>query len=132
MRSFGVNMIVPSQPSACEIDGIAPDLDQSTADARDVEKVVDEPQQCVGLGIDGDDQFGDRRLRIAAPQQVHRVRDRRERMAQFVTQHGQELVFPLIGRDEAGRDAGAERDIIDGEQQQLGTFGIAGKFPGVQ
>ena len=31
----------------CEIDAVASDLDQSTADARDVQKVVDEPQQCL-------------------------------------------------------------------------------------
>ena len=30
-----------------EIDAVASDLDQSTTDARDVQKVVDEPQQCL-------------------------------------------------------------------------------------
>ena len=56
------------------------------------------------------------------------MRNRRERMPQFVTQHREELVLRLIGRDEAGRDAGASGHIIEGEQH----LGQQAFVPGVE
>src|SRR6185436_2653130 len=64
-----------------EIDGFASDLEQPTTDARDIQKVIDDPQQFVTLGIDGVEQFGERRLRITESRQVNRMHDWRERVA---------------------------------------------------
>ena len=63
-----------------EIDGFASDLEQPTTDARDIHKVIDDPQQLVSLDIDGVEQFGDCRLRMTESQQVDRMDDWRERV----------------------------------------------------
>ena len=81
-----------------EVDRLALQRDLAARDARDVEQVVDQPRQLVDLALD--DVARARALlvgQLLEPHQLHRVADRRQRVAQLVRQHGQELVLAAVG-----------------------------------
>ena len=67
-------------------------------DARDVQQVVDEPRHVIGLPADHIAGPVHRGLRdVVALHDVHGVADRRQRVAQLVGQHRQELVLAPVG-----------------------------------
>ena len=72
------------------------ELDLAARDARDVEQVVDQARQVPHLALD------DRALAFAGvdaaqAHQLQRGQDRRQRVAQLVAEHGQELVLGAVG-----------------------------------
>ena len=76
-----------------ELDGLAAQLDLAACDARHVQQVVDQPHQVVDLALD--DLLLARRL-VGSPRSLIRPQrgdDRRQRVAQFVAEHRQELVL---------------------------------------
>ncbi len=91
---------LPLEDRARQLDGTAGDLGQfdpflpkfdlPVRDPRDVEQVVDEPHQALDLSLD--DVLLARRLILEA-HQLQRRQDRRQRIAQLVAEHGQELVL---------------------------------------
>ena len=98
-----------------------PHDDLALHDARNVEQVVDEPRHVVRLAADHVARPVHGRLRhIRALHDVHRVADGRERVAQLVRQHGEELVLApvrfLHGRVQARvlhGDGRTARDLLD-------------------
>ena len=101
------------------IEMFRPDLNQAVANARQVQEVVHE-------------QFPGGRVRVALPQQVDGVCDRRERVSKLMSQHGDELVLPLTAGDQPSGDVRASGDVVDREQQLFGPVGIAGDSPRAQ
>src|SRR5580765_444959 len=83
------------------------DRNQAVSDAREVEKIVHESHERLRLGIDRLEQFGGCGILVAFPQQVNRVCDRRQRVPELMTQHGDELILPLGTGDEPGRSVRA-------------------------
>ena len=81
-----------------EIDALALQLHLAAGDPRHVEEVVDEPGQVGDLPLD--DLPGPLRLLAAghrAAEDVEAVSDRRERIAQLVGEHRQELGLAPVG-----------------------------------
>ena len=72
-------------------------LDLAARDARHVEQVVDQADQVVDLALD-DGALVLERLVAAQPHQLQRGQDRRQRVAQLVAEHRQELVLGAVGR----------------------------------
>ena len=68
----------------------------------------------------------------ALPQQVDGVCDRRQRVSQLMSQHGDELILPLAAGDEPRRHVRASGDVLDREQQLFGPVSIAGDPPRAQ
>jgi len=81
---------------ARQVDGFELEVDLSTRDAADVQQVVHQADHLLELArhrvVHQMERAG---LELLAPHERHRVRDRRQRVAQFMAQHGQE------GRDAA-------------------------------
>ena len=80
---------------------LKPDL--ASADARDVEQVVDQPGQVLDLAID----HGIRASRLltawdGSSQHIQTVANRRQRVAQFVREHGHELVLAPVRLPQLG------------------------------
>jgi hypothetical protein len=75
----------------------AVDLDQATRDARDIEQVVDQRGQVADLAADDAAGLPDA-VFVGGPEseQLRRRRDRRERIAQLVGEHCQELVLAPV------------------------------------
>ena len=115
-----------------EIETFRPDLNQAATDTRQVQEFVHESQECLRLGIDRLEQFDGCGIRVALAQQVDRVCDRRQRVSQFMSQHGDELILPLAAGDEPRRHVRASGDVLDREQQLFGPVSIAGDSPRAQ
>ena len=79
-----------------ELDELGLQLDLAARDARDVEQVVDQPRQVVDLALD-DGALALRARLAAQPHQLQRRQDRRQRVAQLVAEHRQELVLRAVG-----------------------------------
>ena len=83
-----------------EVEGAAVELDLARHDPPDVEEVVDQSSELLHLA--GDDlagvRGGDAVRIIDAVQDVHGIADGPQRVAELVTQHGQELVLETVGR----------------------------------
>src|SRR5438552_4460459 len=83
-----------------EVEGAAGELDLARHDPPDVEEVVDQSSELLHLA--GDDlagvRGGDAVRIIDAVQAVHGIADGPQRVAELVTQHGQELVLEPVGR----------------------------------
>ena len=76
----------------------APQFDPALRDARDVEQVVDQSREMLDLPLDGRERRARVRIRYqSARQQLAGVADRRERIAQLVGEHRQELVLLPVG-----------------------------------
>ena len=69
--------------------------DLSGVDARHVQQVIDEMRQLPGLAPDDARRPG-AILRVFAVEQRGSIGHRRERIAQFMRQHGQELILATI------------------------------------
>ena len=65
-------------------------------DARDVEQVVDQPHQVPNLSLDHRMLSAPRRLALSLMSSERATRDRRERVAQLVPEHGQKLVLAPV------------------------------------
>ena len=76
------------------LEGPAIELDLAARDARHVEQVVDESSEMPDLAFDHGHLA---RLDLPQANQLHRRRDRRQRITQFVTEHRQELVLDAVG-----------------------------------
>ena len=68
----------------------------SLSDAGNVEQIVHQPHQMLQLPSD-DVARPLHGLRLATPEQFHRMNDGSERIAQLVAEHGQEFVLAPIG-----------------------------------
>ena len=76
------------------------ELDLAARDARDVEQVVDQPHQVLDLALDrsrGLAAIAGSGRRAGMPSRCSGVADRRQRIAQLVRQHRQELVLAPVG-----------------------------------
>src|SRR5262249_56108185 len=73
----------------------ASQLDPPLTDARDVEKVVDEADEMTDLALDHPTRGSDGGIRDASDE-AGRAQDRRERVAQLVSQHGCENVADAV------------------------------------
>jgi hypothetical protein len=112
-------------------------LDLALRDARDVEQVIDEPYQVVDLPLHNAHQPLD--LGVAAalePQHLQGGPQRGKRVAQLVTQHGQEYVLAAVGlaqglfrplQGQLGADAGQG----DGEVEGLGEVVVGAQLKGL-
>ena len=101
-------------------------LDLAGGDARDVEQVVDQAREVPHLALD-DVPLGRAGGAFAPRHQLERGDDRRQRVAQLVAEHGEELVLDPAGRlrlrqcrarlgEQAHvveRERGAARDLAD-------------------
>ena len=79
------------------VDGADLELDLAAGDPRHVEQVVDEPHELLQLA--GDQVARPHHLAgivAADAHDVHGVADRRQRIAQLVREHREELVLPLV------------------------------------
>jgi hypothetical protein len=83
-----------AQHGVGDLDGALAQVDLAARDARDVEQVVDQPRQVRGLTLERGE-FGHRGA--AQPHQLDGGRDRRQRIAQLVAEHRQELVLGAVG-----------------------------------
>ena len=92
-----------------EIETFRPDLNQAATDARQVQEVIHESQECLRLGIDRLEQFDGCGILVGFAQQVDGVCDRRQRVSQLMSQHGDELILPLAAGDEPCRHRPRER-----------------------
>ncbi len=79
-----------------DLDALALQRDATLTDARDVEQVVDEPAHVIDLPLD-DAALALARIGMAHAQELQRRQDRRQRVAQLVPEHGQELVLGAAG-----------------------------------
>src|SRR5260370_20399750 len=70
--------------------------DGAARDPRDVEKIPDQTVEMLGLPANDLSPTLDERW-IAPAQKLDGVNDRSERIAQFMSEHGQEFVFAPIG-----------------------------------
>ena len=80
-----------------EVDPFAFQLDFPTRDPRHVEQVIDERHHVVDLPFDNRALALGARL-VAQTHQLQRRQNRRQRVSQFVAEHGQEFVFGPVGR----------------------------------
>ncbi len=81
-----------------EIHGLAPHVDHSAGNARDLEEIVDEPHEMRYLTLHDVRHAPDLGIRGGAqPEQLQSREQRRERIAQLVTERRQEFVLALIG-----------------------------------
>jgi hypothetical protein len=78
-----------------ELDRLTIEVDLSARDPRDVQQVVHQASQVSDLPIDHR-QLAE--LSALEPHQLHRGRDRGERVAQFVSEHREEFILRTIGR----------------------------------
>ena len=78
------------------LDDLGLELDAAAGDAGDVEQVVDQPREMVHLALD-DGAFALRTRLAAQLHQLQRREDRRQRIAQLVSEHRQELVLRAVG-----------------------------------
>jgi hypothetical protein len=76
---------------------LAAQLELATGDPRDVEQVVEQSGHVPALPVDHRRRRGNRRRRALVLQQRDAGANRRQRVAQLVGQHGQELVPAAIG-----------------------------------
>ena len=79
-----------------QVDVLQPEVDVAARDARDVDQVVDDTRQHGGLALDHFMQPRDLGAVLRSVQQLERIGDRRERVAQLVAEHREELVLALI------------------------------------
>ena len=78
-----------------QVDTLAAQLDLARGDARDVEQIVDHAREVRDLALD--DAPLARIGRLVAPRHdLERGDDRRERVAQLVAEHGEELVLGAV------------------------------------
>src|SRR4051812_39034002 len=95
VRAAGLEREVDHRAEAHQL---AADRELAARDARDVEEIVDEPRHLVDLAVDHRARpFELRREAALLGEQRDRVADRRERVAQLVRQHGEELVLAPVG-----------------------------------
>ena len=80
-----------------QVDDLAPQLDLAARDLRDVEQIVDQAGQVVDLPLDHLLLARDRALALV-PHQPERGDDRRQRIAQLVAEHREELVLGAARR----------------------------------
>ena len=80
-----------------EIDAHALERDLAARDARHLEQVVDQSHQVLDLALD-DGALLEQDVAGAQLHQLQRGRDRRQRVAQLVPEHGQEFVLGAAGR----------------------------------
>ena len=75
------------------------DLDRAAGDAGDVEQIVNEPNQVLNLALDDLQRLA---VLTITPQlqQLNGGHDGRERVAELVTEHGEEFVFGSVGLSE--------------------------------
>ena len=79
-----------------QVDGLLVDDELPARHAVDVEQLVDDARQVLALAVDGLAHGLDERIiEIAARHERHGIADRRQRIAQFVRQHRDELVHAL-------------------------------------
>ncbi len=84
----------------------------SLGDPRHVEQVLDEARELLGLAPDHlPAPLQLRVLQRPQPHELHSVHDRRERIAQFVGEHGQELVLAPVHLDQGVFQAPALLDL---------------------
>ena len=79
-----------------DLDGLGPELDLAARDARDIEQIVDQPDQVSGLALDDRPLFLEHRF-AAQAHELQRGQHRRQGIAKLVSQHRQELVLRAIG-----------------------------------
>ena len=80
-----------------EVDPFASKLDFPASDPRHVEQVIDERHHVVNLPFDNGALALGARL-VAQTHQLQGRQNRRQRVSQFVAEHGQEFVFGPVGR----------------------------------
>ena len=87
-----------SRTIAYQIDAFLTQLHPVVGDAPDIEQIVHEPGHQRDLSLDHVGDAVDDRIPLAAAlHQRDGVADRRQRIAEFVGQHGQELVLATVG-----------------------------------
>src|SRR4029434_4974544 len=80
-----------------EIDGALAQLDAALGNARQLQQVVDQAHEAVYLAREYAARLRDQlRVAIRHPQQLDRIADWRERIAQLVRQRGEELVLAAV------------------------------------
>ena len=118
-----------------DVDGLAAQFDDAAGDARDVQEILDQPRHLRHLPVHGLEQgLGALRLDRVDAQHMKCGAHRRERIAQFVGERGEELVLPPVGvldllveeavverRRGAPCEAVGERQIGTGETPRRGA-----------
>ena len=94
-------------------------FDLARGDSRHVHQVVDQPHQMFGLALD------DRALLLedigaAQPHHMQRGDDRRQRVAQFVAEHRQEVVLRAVRPVGLAARLGQRGDVVDDDDDAAG------------
>jgi len=112
-----------------ELDEIEPrplQLDLVARDAGDVEQVVDHARELADLAVDD----VPRPLRGVGPRgvldHVQAAADRRQRVAQLVRQHGDELALAPIGLAQLVDELALRRDVVAHDEQLVHLAGRSG------
>src|SRR5690349_5560951 len=89
-----------------KIDDLVLELDLTLADTADVEQIVEEPRHLVNLALEHRVQRFVRGVAsCSASQHLGDVANRRQRIAQFVTEHCEKLILAAIGSAQKLLDA---------------------------
>ena len=113
-----------------DLDSLLAELDFATSDAGHLEEVVDEPHHVVDLALH--ELAHPLRVRMVAccePQDVQRIADRSERIAQLVREDRQELVLAAVGLLERLLGALAIGDVALDAQQVLARLVLSPAGP---
>ncbi len=81
--------------------GLQPQLDSAGGDPRDLQQVVDEPHHVIDLPLQHfQHAIGSRVVAARQPQDIERIADRRQRIAELVGQRRQKLVLAAVSLKE--------------------------------
>jgi len=96
-----------------EIDGLPAHLDQSARDPRHFEQIVDEAHEVIDLSFHHRAKTSRHRLgRARRLQELHGREQRREWIAQFVPERGEEFILASIGQPQGGLRPGAFGEML--------------------
>jgi hypothetical protein len=116
-----------ARDDVADVDALAAQLDLARGDPRDVEQVVDHPREVRDLALDHLPLAVGRR--VAPRHHLERGDDRRERIAQLVAEHREELVLGAVGdlgvAQRVARLA-EEADVVERERGVLRELDDAG------